>query len=101
MFVFLKKLKYNKKDLNFLSNKIENEKDNKILNEIFFNKIYEKYKNSVVDKKINSYGESQNDYSIIIWNHDKTKGTRYDIESKKIIGIKVGDTNLTLMEGCA
>lgn len=35
MFVFLKKLKYNKKDLNFLSNKIENEKDNKILNEIF------------------------------------------------------------------
>ena len=43
MFVFLKKLKYNKKDLNFLSNKIENEKDNKILNEIFLNKIYEKY----------------------------------------------------------
>ena len=43
MFVFLKKLKYNKKDLNFLSNKIENEKDNKILNEIFLNKIYEEY----------------------------------------------------------
>lgn len=64
-------------------------------------KIYEKYKNSVIEKKINPYGESQNDYSIIIWNHDKTKGTRYDIESKKIIGIKVGDTNLTLMEGCA
>lgn len=64
-------------------------------------KIYKIYKNQVIDKKINPYGEPQNDYSIIIWNHEKTKGTRYDIESKKIIGIKVGDTNLTLMEGCA
>ncbi|EFF81607.1 hypothetical protein HMP0015_2920 [Acinetobacter haemolyticus ATCC 19194] len=62
----------------------------------------EKHKNGVLDKRKNPYGNPEKDYSIIYWNDDNKKlGTRYDIEDGVIMGIKVGDHNLTLMEGCA
>lgn len=41
-------------------------------------------------------------YSLIDWSDNaKSMGTRYDIESGSVVGIRVGDSNLTLMEGCA
>lgn len=65
-------------------------------------KIYEKYNKRDLDKRKNPYGDPKKDYSLIDW-YDNTKkmGTRYDVESGYIVGIKVGDSNLTLMEGCA
>ncbi|WP_151723783.1 hypothetical protein [Acinetobacter ursingii] len=65
-------------------------------------KIYEKYNKKGLDKRRNPYGDPKKDYSLIDWNDNTKKmGTRYDIESGYIVGIKVGDNNLTLMEGCA
>ncbi|MDH0032492.1 MULTISPECIES: hypothetical protein [unclassified Acinetobacter] len=65
-------------------------------------KIYEKYNKKDLDKRRNPYGDSKKDYSLIDWsNNTKKLGTRYDIENGYIVGIKVGDNNLTLMEGCA
>ncbi|OEY96739.1 hypothetical protein BJD20_01600 [Acinetobacter proteolyticus] len=65
-------------------------------------KIYEKYNKKGLDKRKNPYGDPKKDYSLIDWDDNTKKmGTRYEIESGYIVGINVGDGNLTLMEGCA
>lgn len=65
------------------------------------NIIFKNYKNQKFEKKLNPYGDFKNDYSIIYWNDLRDIGTRYDIESKKVVAIYVGNENLNLMEGCA
>ena len=40
---------------------------------------------------MNPYGDSKKDYSLIDWNDgNKKMGTRYDIESGRVVGIMVG-----------
>lgn len=64
--------------------------------------IYFKHKSKKFKKLENPYGDPKNEYSIIFWNDDNEKiGTRYDIESQKIISISIGNQDLVLMEGCA
>lgn len=64
--------------------------------------IYEKYTGKNLDKRKNPYGDPKKDYSLIHWNDSAKKlGTRYDVENGVVVGIKVGNSNLTLMEGCA
>lgn len=64
--------------------------------------IYLKHQSKKFKKLENPYGDPKNEYSIIFWNDDNENiGTRYDIESQKIISISVGNQDLVLMEGCA
>ena len=54
-------------------------------------KIYEKSNRKYLEKKINPYGDSKKNYSLIDWNDgNKKMGTRYDIESGRVVGIMVG-----------
>ena len=62
----------------------------------------EKYTGKNLDKRKNPYGDPKKDYSLIHWNDSaKELGTRYDVENGVVFGIRVGNSNLTLMEGCA
>ena len=64
--------------------------------------IYKKYTAENLDKRVNPYGDPKKDYSLIHWNDSaKELGIRYDVENGVVVGIRVGNSNLTLMEGCA
>lgn len=63
--------------------------------------IYEKYIVKNLDKRINFYGDFKKDYLFIYWNDSVKKlGICYDVENGVVVGIKVGNSNLILMEGC-